>query len=246
MDNWPELQPGEVQAWTASLDVSPGTLKRYAVALADTELERAHRFRFEHLRRRFIAGRGILRYALARYLDVQPNRITFTYGPLGKPELTGDFASSGIHFNLSHSEEVAFLAVTRNRPLGADVERIRPMQDATELVRRFFSPRECMEFEALAQEHRPRAFFNLWTRKEAWLKATGEGLSGSLRKVEVSFLPGDPPRFLSLPHGKLQPWHLHHLEPLPDFVAAVAITGKATLSLRAWPAEGSFAQGMSW
>jgi 4'-phosphopantetheinyl transferase len=155
--------------------------------------------------------------------------LEFCYGPQGKPALAGVWSASGWHFNLAHSLDLALLAVTRSGPVGVDVERIRPLRDVDQLVSRFFSPRESAAFQALPAEQKPDAFFRLWTRKEAWLKATGEGIAESLGRVEVSFLPGEPARLLSLPGGPaaLSGWRLHDLDPGPGFIAALAVVAGA-------------------
>ncbi|MGO8698131.1 MAG: 4'-phosphopantetheinyl transferase family protein [Limisphaerales bacterium] len=125
------------------------------------------------------------------------------------------------------------LAITRADAIGIDVERIRPLIEADHLVARFFSARENAVFHDLPPAQKPVAFFNLWTRKEAWLKATGQGIGDLLHAVEVSFLPGEPARFLSLPEDAqaTASWILHELEPPSGFVAALAISAQTT-SLR--------------
>jgi 4'-phosphopantetheinyl transferase len=198
--------------------------------LSSSELERARRFRFDQHRNRFIAGRGLMRTLLSRYLETKPAKLEFVYNPYGKPFLSGAFAESRLNFNLAHSENLAIFAVTRAGTIGVDVERIRPLTDADQLAVSSFSARESAAFHNLPLEQKPVAFFNLWTRKEAWLKATGEGIGHLLNVIEVSFLPGEPARFLSLP-GDPQTtasWILHDLKPAPGFVAALAIPAQAT------------------
>jgi 4'-phosphopantetheinyl transferase len=212
-----------VHVWSTNLDVGGSILSEFAGLLSPSELERARRFRFDRDRDRFIAGREFLRSVLGHYLGVQPRGLEFAYGPNGKPALKG--ACARLHFNFSHSANLALLGVTRVACIGIDVEQVRPMPEAEELVERFFSPRETAQFRALPEEQKQEGFFNLWTRKEAFLKATGEGIGYMLNKVEVSFLPGDRPQFLSLPEGQIPrgPWGLFHLSPVPGFVGAVAI-----------------------
>jgi 4'-phosphopantetheinyl transferase len=161
---------------------------------------------------------------------VAPSSLLFTCGPHGKPELAGAFTGSGLHFNLAHSAALALVAVTRAGPIGVDVERIRPMPNAGDMVTRFFSKREAAAFQALSEDQKTEAFFRLWTRKEAWLKATGEGIAGSLDRVEVAFLPGEPPRFLSLPGDAqvLANCSLHVLAPAPGFTGALAAVAAIT------------------
>ncbi|MGA2660798.1 MAG: 4'-phosphopantetheinyl transferase superfamily protein [Verrucomicrobiota bacterium] len=218
-----------VHLWSLSLSLPPAALAQAASLLAPREAERAARFRFEGGRHRAIAGRGQLRAVLGRCLGADPAALEFSYGPQGKPALAGVWSGSGWHFNLAHSADVAVLAVTRSGPVGVDVERIRPLTDVGRLVSRFFSPREDAAFRALPEDQKADAFFRLWTRKEAWLKATGEGITQSLARVEVSFLPGEPARLLSLPQGPaaLCRWRLHDLDCAPGFVAALAVVADA-------------------
>jgi 4'-phosphopantetheinyl transferase len=198
---------------------------------------RADRFRFELHRNRFVAGRGLLRLILGKYRELPPGSLRFSYGPNGKPELTpgegAQCAGSPLHFNLAHSEGVGVLAVTQSGPVGVDVEQVRSLPEFKELVDQFFSAREAAEFTRLEREQQPAAFFNLWTRKEALLKATGEGIGRLLNQVEVSFLPGQPARVLSLP---AEPWAGHEwslvdLPISPVYVGALAVPfGNANIS----------------
>jgi len=228
--HWPlppsnrSLGGNQVHVWAANLDLLPEALGRCRSALSQEELQRADRFHFETHRNRFMAGRGILRTLLATYLECAPDKLNFSYGPNGKPALADELSQSGLFFNLAHSDDLALIAVTRLGPIGVDVERIRPMPDSDELVERFFSVRESALFQKLPDEQKNLAFFNLWTRKEAWLKATGEGIGDLLNQVEVTFLPGEPAQFLSLPQnsGLTNDWTLRRLEPASSFVGAVA------------------------
>jgi 4'-phosphopantetheinyl transferase len=221
----PVLAENEVHAWQASLDPAPPVLARLAAHLSSDEMERANRFRFEHLKNRFIAGRGLLREILGRYLQAAPAALKFVYGPQGKPDLSPQSGKAQIHFNISHCEQVGLIAVTSNGPVGIDVERVRFMKDIPELVARFFSPRETRLFQTLPPDIQVAAFFNLWTRKEALLKATGEGIACSLDRVEVSFLPAEPPRLLSMADDSAEAaqWTLHDVPNPAGFVGTVAI-----------------------
>jgi 4'-phosphopantetheinyl transferase len=152
------------------------------------------------------------------------------YAANGKPFLR-HFATS-LSFNVSHCEGLALIAIASSDiHMGVDVERVRWLADFDELVSRFFSKREADLFVGLRSEHKPTAFFNLWTRKEALLKATGEGICSALDRVEVTFLPGDTARLLSLPEGCASDWTLRDFVPRKGFVAAVA-TGTADFRLR--------------
>jgi 4'-phosphopantetheinyl transferase len=219
-----QLAPGDVHVWAVSLAVAPAALSGFEKILCPSEMERARQFHFDLHRNRFIAGRGLVRTILSRYLRTEPGKLEFAYNPYGKPSLSGAYAESRLNFNLAHCENLALLAVTQAGAVGIDVERIQPLTNTDELVAQFFSARESAAFHDLPPEQKPAAFFNLWTRKEAWLKATGEGIGHLLNVVEVSFLPGEPARFLSLP-GEPQTADsciLHSLSPQSDFVGALA------------------------
>jgi 4'-phosphopantetheinyl transferase len=231
----PRLESREVHIWAAALDVVPAELEPLTATLSATERERAARFHFERHRNRFIAGRGWLRATLGHYLRTDPGALDFTYGANGKPALGGAFARASWHFNLAHSGPMALLAITRLGEVGVDIEEVRPLPDAEELVARFFSARETALFRELPEDQKPAAFFNLWTRKEAWLKATGEGIAQSLHLVEVSFLPGEPARLLGVPEAFATGpvWNLCELAPAYGFAAALALAGEAPV-LRCW------------
>lgn len=234
--NW-LLENTDVHIWAAPLDIPSDALSRLTATLSPPEQERAARFRFEQHRNPFVAAHGLLRLLLSRYLQTEPSAVQFAYGAHGKPSLAARGASSGLHFNLTHSENLALLAVTRAAPLGVDVEQIRMPADADQLVARFFSARENAAFQSLPAAQKPVAFFNLWTRKEAWLKATGEGIGYLLNRVEVSFLSNEPARLLALPDNSapLTHWALHDLSPAPGFAAALAIA-HPTARLHCWRA----------
>lgn len=219
------LAGSEIHVWAAPLSVGRNILEGYAATLSPDEKARAERFRFEKHRDRFIAGRGMVREILGRYLQSQPAALRFDYLMNGKPALAGKFASGGIHFNLSHSEDLALVAVTRIGIVGVDVECVREIKEVDDLVARFFSRRENELFQKVPSPEKPVAFFNLWTRKEALLKATGEGITRSLSLVEVSFLPGEPARLLAVSGdtAKAAQWSLRELQPAQEFVGAVAI-----------------------
>jgi 4'-phosphopantetheinyl transferase len=239
-EDWFSAAAG-TQVWAIPLDADPPRLAEFDATLAPIERERAARFHFLRDRNRFIAGRGGLRQILGRYLQVHPIKLHFNYGPHGKPSVAHPDGLNNLQFNLAHSEGLALLAVTRSGKVGIDLERIRPLNDAEGLVTRFFCPREISAFQALPDTEKPAAFFNLWTRKEAWLKAIGEGIGHSLNLVEVSFLPGQPAHLLSLPEGPetAAQWNLRDLAPAPGFAAALAIHGlDRPLQCWRWPETG--------
>jgi 4'-phosphopantetheinyl transferase len=219
------LGKSDVHVWSFHLATSRSSLARFQSFLSSNERERARRFHFEQHRNHYIAGRGWLRELLGHYLDISPEQLEFEYGRYGKPILS-DRCNNALHFNLAHSDGMALAGITRVGVLGLDIERIQVLEDMSELVKLFFSARENSIFQKLELEQRLFAFFNLWTRKEAFLKATGEGISQYLNQVEVTFLPGERARFLKVPKRfeSAEKWTLKDLTVGPGFKAAVAVS----------------------
>lgn len=231
----PEVAPeaGEVQLWLADLDRPPVPLERLAATLAPDERERAARFHFDVHRRRFTAGRGLLRRLLGRLLERPPESLAFRYGFKGKPELDlppGD-PGAGLRFNLSHSANGALLAVTRDRTVGADLEHLRPLDDAEALVERFFHPAERRVFAGVAPAERLACFYAGWTRKEAYVKARGDGLSLPTTEFEVVLAPGEPARLVRFERepGEVGRWSFAAFEPARSFLGAVAVEGAESM-----------------
>jgi 4'-phosphopantetheinyl transferase len=234
----PRLDDSAVQVWAASLAVPSEMIAAWTVVLSSDERLRAGRFRSATDRDRFIAAHGILHSILASYLNTDPAKVGFQFGPRGKPLLEGP--PYWLHFNLAHSGDLALVAVSRCCPVGVDVELIRPMNDAQDIAARFFSRREARELEGLPLNQQGEGFFNLWTRKEACLKATGEGLSERLSSVEVTFIPGRPARLVQFPgeSDACPPWTLAELRPATMYVGALAApTAGLRLSCWRWPAS---------
>jgi 4'-phosphopantetheinyl transferase len=230
----PSLGESDVHVWLLNLETAPAELEYLESLLSQEELARAKRFRFRVHCSRFIAARAHARMLLAHYLRCPPVELEFVAGPAGKPALASKWRKAGIEFNLSHSEDLALLAVCRFGPLGVDLEHVRPLDDASELVRRFFSPRESIAFGTLSPAMKSAAFFNLWTRKEALLKGTGEGIAHSLNRVEVTFLPGEPVRLLAAPVSFAgRQWRLCELLPIPGYACALAVA-HAPVKVSCW------------
>jgi 4'-phosphopantetheinyl transferase len=221
------LADGEIHVWRFRLDWSEDHLARFESFLSDDERRRAERFRVGDLRRRFVAGRLALKAVLGSYLGCLWDKVEFSYGTHGKPRLAEAFATGGLEFNLAHSHELALVALTKGRAVGVDVEAIRPMRDAERIIRRFFSPREQAEFLALPEAERLAAFFRGWTRKEAFLKATGTGLATELDAFDVTLGPDEPVALLRVGDDPSEParWSLLDLDAGPGFAAALAVLG---------------------
>jgi 4'-phosphopantetheinyl transferase len=189
------LPDDEIAVWRASLDCEAGALCNLEALLSPDEISRADRFHFSRDRARFVAGRGILRALLGAYLKREPHSLAFKYGPQGKPKLEQNQGSS-LHFNLSHKEGLGVYAFARQRQLGIDVEAIATDFPGENIARRFFSHRELQELVGLSPDLRAEAFFLAWTRKEAYIKAQGQGLHIKLDSFDVTLTPGGPARFL--------------------------------------------------
>ena len=185
----------EIHVWLASLTVNPATTARLGSDLSDEERQRASRFHFDRDRNRYITGRGILRTILAQYLELHPTEIEIRTGDHGKPQLCSD-RPGRLDFNVSHSEDIAVIAVGWDRNIGVDVEKVRLDIDYEEVARSFFSANETEALKRLSTEGTAEAFFSCWTRKEAYVKAIGCGLYLPLDSFDVSVEPGTPARFL--------------------------------------------------
>lgn len=232
------LLSNEVHIWRASLDQPAWRIQELAQTLSADEYKRAERFYFEQHRQRFIAGRGILRTILSCYLGIEPSKLQFCYGNRGKPALAAIDTDRTLHFNLSHSEGLAMYAITRDREIGIDLEYIRSVPDAEQIAARFFSCRENAVFRALPPGQKQAAFFNCWTRKEAYIKAIGDGLAFSLDQFDVSLSPGEPARLLGIKGSSTAAaqWSLQELTPAPGYVAALAVEGHGwRLMCWQWP-----------
>jgi 4'-phosphopantetheinyl transferase len=224
------LPDGEVHVWRASLDLSASRVLRLRRALTADELRRVARFHFQEGRDRFIVARGLLRTILGRYLGLEPGRLRFSYGPFGRPALVPPSGLPGqwaLDFNLSHSGDLALFAFARGRKVGVDVERISGDLDWEPMAERFFSPRESAVLRALPPGVRREAFFTCWTRKEAFVKARGEGLSLPLDRFDVSVVPGEPAALLATQDDSEEAsrWTLRDLSPGPGYAAALVAEG---------------------
>jgi 4'-phosphopantetheinyl transferase len=191
------------------------------------EQERVDRYRFEHLQRRAVVRRGRLRQLVGGYAGIEPSAVRFGYGDKGKPFLKGDPAcgAEALQFNLSDSEDLAVFAFARGIEIGADVEMLRSMPDADSIAVSFFADAERDVLADVSAEEKSRAFFNCWTRKEAYIKAIGEGLSEPLDNFCVTLWPTDPCHFLHIGHSteEAKAWALTHFVPAPESVGAVAL-----------------------
>ncbi len=224
----PVLLEGDVHIWRASLNQPASDVQSLHQTLAPDEQSRAERCHFERDRQRFIVARGLLRAILSRYVHEHPSHLRFCSSPYGKPALVTQPDREMLKFNLSHSSDLVLYAVTRGRSVGIDVERIRPLPDITGMAKRFFSLQEFAMFRALPKHLQLEVFFTCWTRKEAYIKARGEGLSLPLDQFDVSFIPGEPAVLLKTLEDpqEARRWSLHALPSAPGYEAALAIEGQ--------------------
>ena len=234
----PALSGRDVHVWRIDLDA--GSPEPPARVLSADELARAARFKFPRDREHFMAARAALRRILAGYLGAAAEALRFRYGAQGKPALEGLSVRDGLDFNLAHSRSLALIAVSRGRRLGIDLEWIRPDVADEGIAERFFAPAEVQELGALRREDRALAFFRCWTRKEAYIKARGEGLSIPLSSFCVSLSPDETPKLVSVEGqpSEVSRWTLHELEPGSGFAAALAVEGSAS-RLRLWNWTGA-------
>lgn len=230
------LSGDDVHVWRAQLDRTGACGKRLQQVLSSDEQARARRFHFERDRRHFIVARGLLRLILSCYLDLEPSELRFRYSPHGKPSLIMMPNQKILSFNTSHCDGFALYAVTWKREIGVDVERIRTDFAYEPIAERFFSPREKAVLNALeAEQVKRKAFFDCWTRKEAYIKAKGKGLSLPLDHFDVSLAPGEPAMLLESRGDPLEAcrWSLHELHPGPGYAAALAVEGQG-VRLACW------------
>jgi 4'-phosphopantetheinyl transferase len=210
-----------LHVWSAPLDTERDVYENLTACLTPDERERAERFRFDQDRRRFSIARAVLRHILSAYLLRAPRQIRLRYGPYGKPCLIPE-ESSAIHFNLAHSDAFALIALTEGRAVGVDLERIRPQLVTDRLAAATLSYAELAIFRGLPPEKRAHAFFSIWTRKEAYLKARGVGLSRHLDKIEMSSA-ADFDALGAVGPQRLDGWIIHALAPAAGYAAAVAV-----------------------
>jgi len=236
----------EVHIWGVSLEQPDEYLTTFRATLSEDEHARAERFKFERHQRRFIASQGYLRYILGQYLQQSPNSLEFGRTERGKPFLNA-LNAKNLKFNVSHSHELAVYAIMQKQEIGIDVEYLRPIPDAEQIATRFFSPHEQNALLALPPEQRIRAFFACWTRKEAFIKAIGEGLYHPLDQFSVSIAPDNPARLIQIATNpqETRSWTLHAFTPAPDYVAALAVRNPVTCIKYWWLGNQQKEQGAS-
>lgn len=222
----PVISQNEVHIWRASLEAPWSWTLDEALSIEDHA--RADRFRFESDRRRFATARASLRLILSRYLNKKPKRIRLDAGVYGKPFLADEKSSLGLRFNMSHSNRLALIAIARDREVGVDLEFMRPDFATKDVAEHFFSKSETEVLASFPFELRTEAFFNCWTRKEAYIKARGEGLSCPLAAFDVSLAPDSPATLLNtrIDGDDASRWSLCELYPELGYAGALAVEGQ--------------------
>lgn len=240
-DSWPQppervrLEKGDVDIWCASLRQPESVIAGLFQTLARDEVERSERFRFRRHGVAFVVSRGLLRTIAGQYVGAHPGELCFAYTPYGKPYLAGPLADGLLRFNLSHSHELVLYAFAAEVEVGIDVEYMRPELAGEEIARRFFSPREVESLSALPVGQRTEAFFKCWTRKEAFIKAVGEGLSFPLDQFDVTLAPHEPAALLSVKNDAREAarWSLRDVSPGSGYAAAIVSEARAR-RVRCW------------
>lgn len=231
------LEDTAIAVWTVDLRRPPKDVAILARTLSSDERARAQAFRSQDHQRRYLVARGALRDVLGRTLGRPPGLIRFVYTQHGRPELARDRSTVDISFNVSHSHELALIGVTVGARIGVDVERVRPLTDLDALIARFFSAEEAADLSGLSPHDRLEAFFACWTRKEAYLKATGSGLTTPLDRFTVSVLPGQPPRIVHIDDDRIaaRTWRLMDLAPSDGYRATLAVDrGSGYVVMNGW------------
>ena len=231
------LSSGLVDVWRTKLDLPEAWITRYCDLLSEQERQRAARFRMTAKYNEYVITRGLLRSVLARMLGGHPRQFDFSYGPHGKPDLADRSQDRTVSFNVSHTHGLALVALMPHRALGVDVEMKRENVECAGLAKRFFSGSEAGALLSLPTSQQRQAFFNCWTRKEAFIKAKGQGISLGLDEFDVTLRPGEPPRLLATcwdPQEAAR-WTLLDLNVGSDYAAALAVEA-VEVKVRCWDA----------
>lgn len=221
------LPINEVHIWQGDLNQPTEKLQQHLPILSLDERERVSRFYFDKHRKHFVVCRGQLRTILSLYLNIDPREIRFWYGPQGKPYIASE-QDNGVRFNLSHANGIALYAVTMGSELGIDFEQIRCISDLGLLAKQILSSEEAVDYDKLPSKMKPEALMRCWVRKEAYLKATGEGMIRSLRHLSVTIDPRQPNRIIKVidrPGEELR-WSLQDVQTILGCVATLCIEGQ--------------------
>lgn len=239
--NWPAspqkplLAHDEIHLWVANLDLPDIEIGNFFNTLSIDEAERAKRFVHEKDRKHFIVGRGILRNILGKYQNINPDKLIFSYAEKGKPELIVAQNNQNLQFNISHSNGIALFAITIIGDVGVDLEYCKQRIDTLSIAKRFFAQEEVAELMKLPKDQQIKGFYNIWTCKEAFIKALGAGLFQQLDQFVVNVVIDSPAQLLSWQDNptEVKEWSLFNLDLIPEFAAAIAIKSKH-VKLQKW------------
>lgn len=220
-----ELSDSKIDVWSVNINNYTNKLFDYWELLSSSEKEKADRFRFEKDKNCYVIARGLLRILLSRYLNIKSQKINFRYAEKGKPYLEHP---SNIKFNLSHSKNYIVLAFTKNIELGIDVEYAKNNLEILQVAESFFSKQEIKALKSVQSIYRLSAFYNCWTRKEAFIKATGDGLSFPLNQFTVSLESSESAELIETlwDNKEKDLWSLETFTPQKDYIGAVASRNK--------------------
>ena len=234
----PTLAKNAVHVWRTILDADETHVLSSRAVLSTDEQARADRFLRQEHGRRFTLGRAVLRALIARYVGTTPESVVFAYNEQKKPFLKDDCAKEKLQFNVSNSGEVAVFAFTWNRAIGVDIEAIEERLELEKIATRYFSPFEVKQLFELPENERMNAFYRCWTRKEAYIKARGGGLTIPLDSFDVSLVPGHTPQLLRADDlaGPIDAWNLRELKPAEHYAGALAVEG-AVNTVSQWQAD---------
>jgi 4'-phosphopantetheinyl transferase len=221
------LEIDQVHVWRIGLDVEEQNPTKFSNILSEDEANRAEKFHFEVDRIRYAVMRATVRIILGNYLRVAPVNLEIAHSLYGKPYLTNTNIEKDLQFNISHAGNLGLIAVAIDRHIGVDLELVRDESSIESVAKRFFTPEEAEHLLSLPAPLQPEAFFTCWTRKEAFVKARGEGLSIPLDQFEVSFYPIDTPKLLNVKNdpGESGRWSMFHLDPGMGYVGALVVEG---------------------
>jgi 4'-phosphopantetheinyl transferase len=231
----PALSSNETHVWCFDLDDGAAARSRHLNVLSPKERDEANRFRSDLDRSRYIAAHGCLREILAAYLDIDPHEVPFAIDADGKPRIEPLLRTNTLQFNMTHSAGLALYAVAQSCALGIDIEYVRPISRADDIVKWNFSLMEQAAWSGISASDKTLAFLRCWTQKEAYVKATGLGLSGSLACFSVSYCPNDEVRLLEVEGSpsEAERWSLYELIPAIGYIGALAVH-KSCVALRRW------------
>jgi 4'-phosphopantetheinyl transferase len=219
----------DIHVWYLDLNLFAHKIDQLQKILCEEELRKAFQFRFEKHQNRFIITRGVLKIILSKYIDIEPEKIEFVYTQKGKPSFVTNSNEQSIEFNVSHSSDLALYAIAKETRIGIDVEKIKGNRELESIAKRFFCPREYQFISSLKDQEKEIAFYQAWTSKEAYLKATGEGLAGGLDAIELDLASKDRKIIkLKREQNNIRNWYLYNLDINDNYIATLAVNKSFT------------------